>query len=146
MKRSLNYSSVVVLFAALLLWGSGAFYAFSAEAAEKSKLVVRLDFIVGGKHVPWFVARAKGFYSKRGLSVDLQAGKGSADTVPEFVAANQGLGYLIMQALYSLDTALTLVILLILALLSLGLFVMVQVLQRKIAPWSSEVRQVEGSF
>ena len=66
--------------------------------------------------------------------------------VAEFVAANQGLGYLIMQALYSLDTALTLVILFILALLSLGLFVMVQVLQRKIAPWSGEVRQVEGSF
>ncbi len=66
--------------------------------------------------------------------------------VAEFVAANQGLGYLIMQALYSLDTALTLVILFILALLSLLLFIAVQVLQRKIAPWSSEVRQVEGSF
>ena len=66
--------------------------------------------------------------------------------VAEFVAANQGLGYLIMQALYSLDTALTLVILFILALLSLGLFMTVQVLQRKIAPWSSEERQVEGSF
>ncbi len=66
--------------------------------------------------------------------------------VAEFVAANQGLGYLIMQALYSLDTALTLVILFILALLSLGLFMMVQVLQRKIAPWSSEVRQIESSF
>ncbi len=66
--------------------------------------------------------------------------------VAEFVAANQGLGYLIMQALYSLDTALTLVILFILALLSLGLFMMVQVLQRKIAPWSAEVRQIESSF
>ena len=66
--------------------------------------------------------------------------------VAEFVAANRGLGYLIMQALYSLDTALTLVILFILALLSLGLFVMVQVLQRKIVHWSGEVRQVEGSF
>ncbi|MFQ5539811.1 MAG: ABC transporter permease [Candidatus Binatia bacterium] len=66
--------------------------------------------------------------------------------VAEFVAANQGLGYLILQALYSLDTALTLVILFILALLSLGLFMTVQVLQRKIAPWSAEVRQVEGSF
>jgi len=42
--------------------------------------------------------------------------------VAEFVAANEGLGYLILQALYSLDTALTLVILLILALLSLILF------------------------
>ncbi len=66
--------------------------------------------------------------------------------VAEFVAANQGLGYLIMQALYSLDTALTLVILFILALLSLGLFMTVQVLQRKIAPWSSEVRQIDSSF
>ncbi len=66
--------------------------------------------------------------------------------VAEFVAANQGLGYLIMQALYSLDTALTLVILFILALLSLALFMTVQVLQRKIAPWSSEVRQIESSF
>lgn len=66
--------------------------------------------------------------------------------VAEFVAANEGLGYLILQALYSLDTALTLVILLILALLSLALFLAVQLLQKKIAPWSAEVRQVEGSF
>ena len=64
----------------------------------------------------------------------------------EFVAANEGLGYLILQANYSLDTAFALVILLILALLSLGLFLAVDVLQRKLAPWSAEVRQLEGSF
>ena len=66
--------------------------------------------------------------------------------VAEFVAANEGLGYLILQANYSLDTALALVILLILALLSLGLFWLVEVMQRKLAPWSAEVRQLEGSF
>lgn len=66
--------------------------------------------------------------------------------VAEFVAANEGLGYLILQANYSLDTAFALVILLILALLSLGLFLAVDVLQRKLAPWSAEVRQLEGSF
>lgn len=66
--------------------------------------------------------------------------------VAEFVAANEGLGYLILQALYSLDTALALVILLILALMSLGLFMAVDILQRKIVPWSAEVRQVEGAF
>ena len=66
--------------------------------------------------------------------------------VAEFVAANEGLGYLILQANYSLDTALALVILLILALLSLALFVGVEILQRKMAPWSAEVRQIEGSF
>ncbi len=66
--------------------------------------------------------------------------------VAEFVAANEGLGYLVLQANYSLDTAFALVILLILALLSLALLMGVEVLQRKIIPWSAEVRQLEGSF
>jgi NitT/TauT family transport system permease protein len=66
--------------------------------------------------------------------------------VAEFVAANQGLGYLILQANYSLDTAFALVNLLILAALSLALFMAVDRLQKKLAPWSAEVRQVEGSF
>ena len=66
--------------------------------------------------------------------------------VAEFVAANEGLGYLVLQANYSLDTAFALVVLLILAVLSLGLFWLVEIVQKKIAPWSAEVRQVEGSF
>jgi NitT/TauT family transport system permease protein len=66
--------------------------------------------------------------------------------VAEFVAANEGLGYLVLQANYSLDTAFALVILLILALLSLGLFWLVEIAQKKLAPWSNEMRQVEGSF
>jgi len=37
-------------------------------------------------------------------------------------------------------------VLLILAVLSLGLFWLVEIVQKKIAPWSAEVRQVEGSF
>ncbi len=66
--------------------------------------------------------------------------------VAEFVAANEGLGYLVMQANYSLDTAFALVILLTLAVLSLGLFWLAEILQRKLAPWSAAVREVEGSF
>lgn len=66
--------------------------------------------------------------------------------VAEFVAANEGLGYLVLQANYSLDTAFALVILLILALLSLLLFAVVEMLQKKWIPWSAEVRQIEGSF
>jgi len=66
--------------------------------------------------------------------------------VAEFVAANEGLGYLILQANYSLDTAFALVVLLILAVLSLGLFWLTELIQRKLAPWSAEVRQLEGAF
>ena len=40
-----------------------------------------LDFIVGGKHAPWYVALEKGFYAKRGLAVTIQASTGSADTL-----------------------------------------------------------------
>ena len=66
--------------------------------------------------------------------------------VAEFVAANEGLGYLVLQANYNLDTAFALVILLILAVLSLGLFWLAEIIQRKMAPWSAGVREVEGSF
>jgi ABC-type nitrate/sulfonate/bicarbonate transport system permease component len=52
----------------------------------------------------------------------------------------------VLQANYSLDTAFALVILLTLAVISLGLFWLVERAQRKLAPWSNEVRQVEGSF
>jgi len=66
--------------------------------------------------------------------------------VAEFVAANEGLGYLVLQANYSLDTAFALVILLVLAMLSLGLFWSVELVQKKLAPWSAAVREIEGSF
>src|SRR5262245_14045463 len=52
-----------------------------ARSAELTAANIRLDFIIGGKHAPWFVALEKGFYSKRGLNVTIQASTGSADTV-----------------------------------------------------------------
>lgn len=66
--------------------------------------------------------------------------------VAEFVAPNKGLGYLVLQANYNLDTAFALVILLILAVLSLAFFWLVEFIQKRVAPWSAEVRQVEGFF
>jgi NitT/TauT family transport system permease protein len=66
--------------------------------------------------------------------------------VAEFVAANQGLGYLVLQANYNLDTAFALVTLLILAVLSLALFSITELLQRKLAPWSAGVREIDGAF
>ena len=52
-----------------------------AEKAKDTPVTIRLDFIVGGNHAPWFVAWEKGFYSKRGLNVTIQPGTGSADTI-----------------------------------------------------------------
>ena len=53
----------------------------AAQTAEMTPANIRLDFIIGGKHAPWYVALEKGFYAKRGLSATIQASTGSADTV-----------------------------------------------------------------
>ncbi|MBI2350656.1 MAG: ABC transporter substrate-binding protein [Deltaproteobacteria bacterium] len=63
-----------------------------AQAAEKPT-VIRMDFILGGKHAIWFVALDKGFYSKRGLSVTIQPGSGSADTVRAIAAGLADVGF-----------------------------------------------------
>jgi len=62
-------------------------------AAELTPATIRLDFIIGGKHAPWYVALERGFYSKRGLNVTIQASTGSADTVRTIGAGGADFGF-----------------------------------------------------
>ncbi|HXV80676.1 MAG TPA: ABC transporter substrate-binding protein [Candidatus Binatia bacterium] len=71
----------------------GTVTAAIANAAEPKEVTVRLDFIIGGKHAPWFVALEKGFYTKRGLTATIQAGSGSADTVRAIAAGVADFGF-----------------------------------------------------
>ena len=64
-----------------------------AWAAELKPANVRMDFIIGGKHAPWFVALDKGFYAKRGLNVTIQSSTGSADTVRTIGAGGADFGF-----------------------------------------------------
>jgi NitT/TauT family transport system substrate-binding protein len=52
-----------------------------------------MDFIIGGKHAPWYVALEKGFYAKRGLNVTILASGGSADTVRTIGAGGADFGF-----------------------------------------------------
>jgi NitT/TauT family transport system substrate-binding protein len=63
------------------------------QAAELTRATLRMDFIVGGKHAPWYVALEKGFYAKRGLAATIQAGSGSADTVRNIAAGGADFGF-----------------------------------------------------
>ena len=63
------------------------------RAAELTPANIRMDFIIGGKHAPWFVALEKGFYAKRGLSVTIQSSTGSADTVRTIGAGGADFGF-----------------------------------------------------
>ena len=66
---------------------------WAQPAAKPVAIVVRLDFIIGGKHAPWFVALEKGFYAKRGLEVKVEPGAGSADTIRAIAAGNADVGF-----------------------------------------------------
>jgi NitT/TauT family transport system substrate-binding protein len=68
-------------------------YVGSSGAAEPKSGTIRLDFIIGGKHAPWFVALEKGFYARRGLTATIQAGSGSADTVRAIAAGGADFGF-----------------------------------------------------
>lgn len=78
--------------AALALVLTGVF-AGMARAAEAMDATIQMDFIIGGKHAPWFVALEKGFYAKRGLNANVVAGKGSADTVRAIAAGSADFGF-----------------------------------------------------
>jgi len=70
-----------------------ALFGLHAHAAELTPANIRLDFIIGGKHAPWFVALEKGFYSKRGLKATILGSTGSADTVRTIGAGLADFGF-----------------------------------------------------
>jgi NitT/TauT family transport system substrate-binding protein len=88
-----------------------------SDAAESKTGTIRLDFIIGGKHAPWFVALEKGFYAKRGLTATIQAGRGAdfgfADISTAIVARSRGtpvqtvaqFGYVPATIMWREDTA-----------------------------------------
>lgn len=64
-----------------------------AQAAELTPANIRMDFIIGGKHAPWYVALEKGFYAKRGLNATIQPSTGSADTVRTIASGGADFGF-----------------------------------------------------
>lgn len=73
MKLRIGKVGLTVLAAGFLILAIGS----PARAAEKVRFL--MDWILEGKHVPFFVARDKGFFEKNGLEVTILAGKGSGD-------------------------------------------------------------------
>ena len=63
------------------------------HGAELTPATIRLDFIIGGKHAPWYVALEKGFYAKRGLNPTIQSSTGSADTVRAIGSGSADFGF-----------------------------------------------------
>ncbi len=74
MKATIKFLSSALAFAGALFFAAN----IPVEAADKIRF--QLDWIIEGKHVPFFVARDKGFFEKNNLDVTLIEGKGSANS------------------------------------------------------------------
>ncbi len=58
-----------------------AFFLLSAPAFSAEKVTLKLNWVPGGDHCFYFVAKDKGFYQEEGLDVSIERGQGSGDTV-----------------------------------------------------------------
>ncbi|WP_166984406.1 ABC transporter permease [Paramicrobacterium fandaimingii] len=65
--------------------------------------------------------------------------------VGEFVGANEGLGYVILQANGNLDTAMLFAALIIMSLMGVLLFGIIQIAERFLIPWHSSKRDIGAS-
>ncbi len=81
MKKGLTILAAFLLLAGLSVQASAAKTAF------------QLDWIIYGKHAPFFVAQDMGYFKKRGLDMEYRRGFGSGKTVKEIAAKTARIGF-----------------------------------------------------
>lgn len=75
------------------LAGCGSDSGATASGKKTRKFTFISDVTPYGKHAPFFVALEKGYWSKRGLDIDIQAAKGSVDAVTKLAAGAGQFGF-----------------------------------------------------
>jgi len=63
-------------------------------AAQERKLTFTLDFIALGRHAPWYVPIAKGYYKAEGLDVTVVPSKGTADAIKAVESGIAQIGFI----------------------------------------------------
>jgi NitT/TauT family transport system substrate-binding protein len=77
----------------ILVAVSLAAFFFSAEAHAADKATLLLNWYAYGEHAPFFLGKEKGFYSKNGIDLDIQEGRGSAVTIQAVAAGTVNFAY-----------------------------------------------------
>jgi len=76
--------------AGLALCALGVFAAASAHAADA--VTFRLNWYLGGLHVPFYYGKEKGYYAAEGIDLTINEGRGSANTVQVVAAGSDTFG------------------------------------------------------
>ena len=79
MKLRIVTMGVAALVAVVLIFGIGP------EAGAADRVSFQMDFFIGGKMAPFFVARDKGFFEKNGLEVKILMGAGQPGAPPPWM-------------------------------------------------------------
>jgi len=73
--------------------------------ASPTKITFVLDFISLGRHAPWYVAQAKGFFREENLDVEILPSKGTADAIRGVVAGLAPMGLIDVPSLIAAGRA-----------------------------------------
>ena len=83
---------------------AGAGSPISALAQERD-VKFMLDFIALGRHAPWYVALAKGYYKEEKLNVTIVPSKGTADAIRGVETGIAELGFIDVPSLVASGSA-----------------------------------------
>ena len=79
----------------LYVFAVAAAATIAAPAASQERDVkFTLDFIPLGRHAPWYVALAKGYYKEEGLNVSIAPARGTADSIRALDSGVVDLGFI----------------------------------------------------
>lgn len=73
--------AMLICILGLALVGPGAGRVALAQDKPLTEVTLTLDFIVLGRHAPWYVALAKGYYKDAGLNVKIIPAQGTAQAI-----------------------------------------------------------------
>lgn len=74
-------------------WLAASFAGVSVADAQPKRVSVQMDWVIGGAHGGFFVAKDKGFYAAKGLDVTIGRGFGSGDTIKVVAAEKLDFGF-----------------------------------------------------
>jgi len=74
-------------FLAILLLASFTASSFAADAVS-----FRLNWYLGGLHVPFYYGKERGYYAAEGIDLTINEGRGSANTVQVVAAGSDTFG------------------------------------------------------
>src|SRR5437867_5062210 len=86
MEETMKFSRLAAILAAAIAVTAAPF------AHAEDKVSLRLNWYLGGLHVPFYYGKDKGYYTAEGIDLTINEGRGSANTVQVVAAGSDTFG------------------------------------------------------